>query len=319
MSGAAIPLILDMRRFALDDGPGIRTTVFLKGCPLACAWCHNPESLKAEAEIVFYSRLCIRCGDCAAACTSGAITDEPVRIDRSRCAACGRCAEACPSTALKMVGRHYTSDELVDLLLRDMVLFDTSGGGVTFSGGEPTLHMDYLGVVLEKLKSLGIHTAIQTCGMFAMGRFREKILPHLDIIFYDLKFIDAREHIAFTGKDNGVILENFAALIGEAGEKVRPRMPLIPGVTATRDNLSGIARFLKKLGRTGCEVLPYNSSGLSKRAALGERIPPSVPVNMLSVEEERRWKHLLAEEFVREPSGENPARMTGFSSLAGSE
>ncbi|HET6420012.1 MAG TPA: glycyl-radical enzyme activating protein [Geobacteraceae bacterium] len=305
MNGATVPLIFDIRRFALDDGPGIRTTVFFKGCPLTCAWCHNPESLKAEAEIAFYPRLCIRCGDCAAACPAGAIKAEPVRIDRDRCDACGRCAEVCPATALKMVGRYYSPDKLLELLLRDRTLFESSGGGVTFSGGEPTLHMDYLGEILGMLKSQDIHTAVQTCGMFAMDRFREKVLPHLDIIFYDLKFVDAKDHLAFTGNDNGIILENFAALIGETREKIRPRTPLIPGATATRDNLSGIARFLKNLGCNGCEALPFNPAGLAKRAPLPEGFPPAVSTSMMPPEEEKLWKRLLAEE-LGSPSTTSP-------------
>lgn len=298
MSGRELPLIFDIRRFALDDGPGIRTTVFLKGCPLACAWCHNPESMKAEAEIAFYQRLCIHCGDCSSACPAGAITDGSTRIDRNRCTACGRCAAACPATALKIVGRHYAADELADLLLRDRILYETSAGGVTFSGGEPTLHMDYLGTVLKKLKARGIHTAIQTCGMFAIDGFREMILPYLNLVYYDLKFIDAHDHLAFTGKDNEVILENFALLTREIPEKVKPRMPLIPEITATRGNLEEIAHFLKKLGCSGCDALPYNPAGLAKRATLGDGSPPRISSSMMPVDEESRWKRLLAEKLV---------------------
>ncbi len=298
MTGALSPVIFRIRRFALDDGPGIRTTVFFKGCPLSCAWCHNPESLRAEAEIAFYRQLCISCGDCGTVCPAGAVTDGPERIDRSRCTACGMCAEACPATALKMMGSRYPADELSGLLLRDRPLFEASVGGVTFSGGEPTLNTDYLGAVLKTLKRHGVHTAIQTCGMFAMDRFREDLLPLLDVIYYDLKIIDARDHIIFTGKDNAVILENFAVLVAEARAKVRPRTPLIPDATATKENLSGIARFLKNLGCTSCEVLPYNPAGLAKRAAIGESAPASLSGSLMPVEEENRWRRLFAEELA---------------------
>ncbi len=293
MSDSALPVIFHLRRFALDDGPGIRTTVFLKGCPLACIWCHNPESVKVDREIAFYPQLCLRCGDCASVCPTGAIADEPERLDRTRCLACGSCADACPATALKSVGMHYPVDKLVELLLRDRIFYETSGGGVTFSGGEPTLHMDYLGAVLQKLKGCGIHTAIQTCGMFDLSDFRKKVLPYLDLIFYDLKIMDPRLHVKYTGKDNRVILQNFTDLMKESSEKVQPRVALVPGITATTGNVKKVAGFLKRVGCADCEALPYNPGGIAKRAALGDSVPPPVSISLLTIEQETRWKSLL--------------------------
>jgi pyruvate formate lyase activating enzyme len=191
------------------------------------------------------------------------------------------------------VGIHYPVDKLVELLLRDRIFYETSGGGVTFSGGEPTLHMEYLGAALERLKGFGIHTAIQTCGMFDLSDFKKKVLPYLDLIFYDLKIMDPRLHVKYTGKDNRVILQNFTDLMKESPEKVQPRMALVPGITATTDNVKKIAGFLKRVGCADCEALPYNPGGIAKRAVLGDSVPPQVSVSLLTIKEETRWKNLL--------------------------
>lgn len=175
-----LPLIFNIHRLATDDGPGLRSTVFFKGCPLACDWCHNPESMASTAEVAFFSELCIDCGACIAVCPEGAIT--PVgedRVIRSRCTGCGSCADACPSNALRRVGIHYPVPDLVALLLRDRIFYKVSGGGVTFSGGEPTQHMDYLEAVLMSLSGEGIHTAIQTCGYFSRPPLSSGFYPWL--------------------------------------------------------------------------------------------------------------------------------------------
>jgi pyruvate formate lyase activating enzyme len=284
-----LPLVFDIHRFALDDGPGIRTTVFLKGCPLACVWCHNPESRQRAKEIMYLPELCLQCGSCEEICPEGAIhlNSEP-RIDRTRCTVCGDCSEKCPTTALKMMGQSYSVQALVELLLRDRHFYESSGGGVTFSGGEPTLHVAYLGAALQALKARGISTAIQTCGMFDYAEFSSQVLPFTDLIMYDLKLIDPAAHEFYTGSPNHVILENFARLSREAMSKLKPRIPLIPGITATRENLLGLARLLRNLGHEGCELLPYNPAGIVKRGALDLPIHPQLTETFLGGEEEKQ-------------------------------
>jgi pyruvate formate lyase activating enzyme len=264
------PLIFDIRGFSIDDGPGIRTTVFLKGCLMSCVWCHNPESWKAEREIAFYPDLCIKCGDCLDACPEGAIVmDLQGWIDRGKCNVCGKCADVCPATALRKIGRHYPVDELVERLLSDRVFYETSNGGVTFSGGEPALHMDYLGQAAKELKRHGIHIALQTSGMFDLSEFRHKLLPFTDLIFFDLKLFDAEKHRKYTGCDNRRIMDNFRELVKEGKVKIAARTPLVPDITADSANLAAIAGFVKDSGCMGHVLLPYNSGGKTKRAALG--------------------------------------------------
>lgn len=265
------PLVFDIARHTLDDGPGIRTTVFFKGCPLSCVWCHNPESIDPELEIGFYAADCIDCGDCTTACPSGAARrDLPRRIDRSLCRRCGTCVDACPGRGLRRIGRHYETDTLLDILLRDSVYYQTSGGGVTLSGGEPTLSLDYAADLLRKLKSQGIHTAIETNGFFEWSRFKAEMLDYLDLILFDVKLADPGLHVRYTGRGNDVILENLARVVAERPWDVIARVPLVPGITATEDNLRAISGLLRELGVTRCRLLPYNPLGLSKRGAIGK-------------------------------------------------
>jgi pyruvate formate lyase activating enzyme len=292
-AGETKPLVFDIRRFALDDGPGIRTTVFLKGCPLSCVWCHNPESISPRAEMVFHPALCIHCGICEELCPEGAARmGHPGRILRERCTVCGTCVQKCPSTALKIVGKHYPVRELVEELMKDRIFYETSRGGVTFSGGEPTLHMDYLGEVTRELKKYNIHIAIQTSGVFNMKEFRDKLLRQIDLIFYDLKLFDAKKHRQYTGTGNEQILDHFVSLASDLKNRIIPRTPLIPNITATEENLRQIAEFIRDRGCSQYELLPYNPGGLDKMQAVGRSIPQYLPRVMMGPEEGKIWKAL---------------------------
>lgn len=277
MKATKLPLISAIHHHALDDGPGIRATVFLKECPLSCLWCHNPETINPEPEISFSAEKCIACGDCEKACRHDAVSMKTAgRIDRTKCNACGDCADVCPTLALKKIGEYLAPAVLVDELLRDRIFYETSRGGVTFSGGEPTLHMDYLSEVMKLLKQNGISIAIQTAGLFDPDEFADKLLGHLDFIFYDIKFFDSREHRKWTGKDNIIILSNFQKLTRQTKAVVVPRVPLIPGITATKDNLVRIAEFIRAAGCDHYELLAYNSAGAAKRLILGKAVPEAV-------------------------------------------
>lgn len=278
------PLVSHIRHFSLDDGPGIRTTVFMKGCPLSCVWCHNPESIRPEGQLTFDPRACILCGRCREVCDPGAVSlaDPDRRIIPTRCDGCGRCADACPPRAIRFIGRHYRVDELVDRLLDDRVLYDTSGGGITFSGGEPTFHMGYVGEAARNLKDAGVHVALQTCGLFDMDRFRDRLLPFVDTVYFDLKLIDPEAHRRYTGRSNRRILDNFMTLMQAPAPEVVATVPLVPGITATDRNVEEIVTFLIRSRCHRFELRPYHPGGRQKRAALGLPPPPGGPDTPIS-------------------------------------
>ncbi|MCX5868498.1 MAG: glycyl-radical enzyme activating protein [Proteobacteria bacterium] len=283
------PLIADLKRNALDDGPGIRTTVFFKGCPLSCTWCHNPECQEAGPEILFNPAECRNCGECLRACPHGAMpSGDPGRIDRKLCQSCGLCVEACPGRGRRMIGKFYPAEELARLLAQDLPFFKNSGGGVTFSGGEPTVFLDYLGDLARLLKEKGVHLNIETTGFFNFNKFAEKVLPFLDLIYFDLKFADSSLHSLFTGQPNAEILENFRGLVRQNSVPVLPRIPLIPEVTASRENLQNLARFLKELGIARLALLPYNPLWIPKSKNLGKN-PEYRRESWLTAEEKREY------------------------------
>jgi len=264
------PLIAEIKRNSLDDGPGIRSVVFFKGCPLACVWCHNPECIRPGPELIYRAQTCIGCKTCAQACPEKAIDEKagPGSLDRGRCNLCGACVEECPSGALSMIGRYYEPDELVELLARDRAFYDNSGGGVTLSGGEPTLFMDYAAGLAARLQERGIRVLLETCGDFDWERFQEKLLPLLDQVFIDLKICDGKLHQKFTGRDNARIKANLERLM-KSGPPVLVRAPLVPEITATRENLEAVAAWLRERGISHIALLPYNPLWLAKARGLG--------------------------------------------------
>lgn len=256
-------LIFDIQRFSLHDGPGIRTTVFFKGCPLKCAWCQNPESHQKNQEIFFYKETCLGCLKCKETCKNDAIMDDSdQRIDYSACSLCGDCVSTCDSRSLRMVGQYWDIDALTDEILKDQDYFIDSNGGVTLSGGEPMLQADFFKKLLPGLRALGIHINMETCGMFSWENF-EEILPCLDLVFFDLKHMDSIVHKKYTGCDNRIILENFTKLSHD-GTVLQARMPVIPGINDDPENISATAQFLRKNGRKSIHCLPYHHMGESK-------------------------------------------------------
>jgi pyruvate formate lyase activating enzyme len=283
-----LPLVVEIKRYSFEDGPGIRSVVFFKGCPLRCIFCHNPEAQNPGPEIAFSKDRCIGCGSCEQACPLGAVDPEfPGRIHRDRCDRCGRCAEVCPTDGLRLIGTHYSVESLTEVLLRDFEYYRHSGGGVTLSGGECTIFPEYLEALLQSLKAKGIHIVMETSGYFNYRSFRRKIYPHLDLIYYDIKLADNEAHKRYCGRPNEIILRNFERLVGEDGADVQPRIPLVPGITATKQNLSAIAGFLRACGVGKVWLLPYNAMGLAKCETLG-RPTPDLPMKFMTPEEERR-------------------------------
>lgn len=278
-------LVGDIARYSVHDGPGIRTTVFFKGCPLHCPWCHNPEYIAPEPEIACRPARCIGCGDCREVCPEDAVAVDPVvRIDRRRCTGCGLCADGCPANALEMIGREYALEELVAILLRDRRFYEASDGGVTLSGGEATRQMQFCGVLLERLKQAGIHTAIETSGAFAWESFAETCLPHLDLILFDLKIADAKRHREIIGVDNGPILSNLKRLLNDDPDRTIVRIPLIPGYTVDHENLAQIADILRACNAPRCSLLPYHPMGLGKAEHIGLQTDASLPPASMDAE-----------------------------------
>ncbi len=287
-------LILDIKRNSLDDGPGVRTLVFFKGCPLSCVWCQNPESQSHEKEIKFEAEYCTNCGKCINACEENAIDfNNKYRINRNNCTLCGKCVDTCPNQAYSFVGKEYSIKDLVQILLKDKIFYDNTGGGVTFSGGEPTMHVEYLHELLKELKKYSIHTCLETCGFFNMESFELKILPYLDLIFYDLKLYDDMDHKKYCGISNELILNNFKYLIGLNKIEVLPRIPLIPVITITEKNLKQLRNFLEENNIKKVELLPYNPLWITKPSKIGQELKYSHSES-LTIEEKHRIKEIFS-------------------------
>lgn len=263
-------LITDISRCSLHDGPGVRTVVYFKGCALRCKWCHNPETLTVEKDMMFLNTKCIKCGRCLEVCPQcHTVVDNEMQIDRSSCKHCGKCVDSCPAGALQMVGREVTVEELMTELRKDRHYYEMSGGGVTLSGGECLLQSEFAAALLEKCKEEGIHTTIETA-LFVPWEKVERVLPWVDLVYADLKIAEGGKHKEYTGQSNERILSNLKKL-SEAGKEVIVRIPLIPGVNDTSEELEMLGNVIKTFGGgvRAVEVLKYNYLAESKYQSIG--------------------------------------------------
>ena len=261
--------IFNIQKFCLHDGPGVRTTVFFKGCPLSCVWCHNPESQLSQSEILFDQTKCTSCGRCISVCSSSAVKAAPagVTFSRKECIACGACEDVCPNSAREFVGREYTVAQLLDELEKERPFIEQSGGGVTFSGGEPMLQIDFVEEAARDCRERGIYVAIDTCG-FVPYEYFERILKNTNVFLYDLKFISPILHKKYTGVDNALILENLQRLAANHAA-INLRLPLIEGVNSSEEEINSILSFVAGTPLTQVNLLSYHDIGKGKYAKLG--------------------------------------------------
>lgn len=292
--------VFDIQRFSLHDGPGIRTTVFLKGCPLRCLWCHNPESNLREPQLSFTESRCIGCGACFKACTHGGhvLQDGAHLLTRENCIACGDCARSCYAEALEIVGKPMSAQEVMDEVVKDLEFYKTSGGGMTISGGEPLFQPEFSLALLKLARTKGISTGIETSG-FASWDILEQFVPLVDSFMFDIKETDTERHKQVTGVPFEPIRDNLLRL-DERGVQVLVRLPLVPGVNAIEEHFRGIGELAKRLHHVkGFEIMPYHRLGEGKMERLGlagklKRVVAEAP----SKEEVQTWRDALLNEGV---------------------
>ena len=265
--------ISQIQHFSVHDGPGIRTTVFFKGCPLSCLWCHNPENQALQPVLMLYQRRCSGCRSCADACTSNAVyfEKEHACIDRNACRACGACVEVCPLGARALVGKTVTVDEVAAKVLKDKIFYDTSGGGVTFSGGEPLLQLKFLIALARQSKEHGIHTTLDTSG-YAASQILLQALEFIDLVIFDIKLINPEKHRRFTGVDNALIFDNFLKVYERPIDMIA-RIPLIHEINDSPEDVAEFAEFFGNFhprDNFRIELLPYHGFGEPKYDALGK-------------------------------------------------
>lgn len=285
-------VVFDIQRFSLNDGPGIRTIVFLKGCPLSCLWCSNPESLRMAPDVFFDAEKCIGCGRCAEVCNYCAIgPNNPDWIDRGKCVGCGECVAICPSGALTLKGEHMTIGEVIQVLGRDANYFRKSGGGITISGGEPLVQWKFARELLKACKAQGWDTAMETTG-YGSDEALEAVFPYVDLVLLDVKSTDSEIHKKVTGVDNVLIRENAKKIA--CMTKVIVRVPTIPTVNAFEEEFHRIAEFTKDLHNVDTvHILPYHTLGENKYSMLGKAYRMGYDIKPLSNEEAEKFKKII--------------------------
>jgi pyruvate formate lyase activating enzyme len=305
--GSYKPLIFSLQHFCLHDGPGIRSLVFFKGCPLRCLWCQNIESWKVEPEIAFKAHLCINCGKCEEKCPEHALPEVGKR-DAERCRYCFTCTDNCPSGAMMRFGVSRSVEELVEELRPEFSLFRSSGGGVTFTGGEPTLYPEFMARLGKSLCDEGIDVALETCGFFNLEMLRP-LLQELQLVLFDIKVFDEAQHRRLCGVENTVIKKNLKSLVEAWNRKdgpfIWPRLPIVPGITDGHDNIKGWAGFLRGLGISFLTIVPYHTMGVNKRRWLG--LPASLELRVPMDAELKLIEQLFFAEGIRvyKPGEEN--------------
>lgn len=264
-------LVTNIQGYSIHDGPGIRTVIFFKGCGLECQWCSNPECISLLPEVGFVKRLCKQCGKCSEICPTGALIfrdDEFPHINRTLCTGCGKCSEVCTYGAIVQYGKQMSVEEIYDVVYRDKMFYDSSGGGVTVSGGEALLHHELVRNLFVKCHDAGIHTCIETSG-YVPSTSILLVLSYTDYFLFDLKLLDSEKHLHYTGKSNDMILAN-AKTVAESGREILFRMPMIPGINDDMQNIEDTAAFLHSLGNDACrlELMPYHQLGKGKYESL---------------------------------------------------
>jgi pyruvate formate lyase activating enzyme len=284
-------VIFDIRKYSIHDGPGIRTTVFFKGCPLRCWWCHNPEGQDVEPELVYRKSRCLGCDECSKSCQREAISlvAQSISVNREKCVPCNNCCRVCPSDALSIAGKQMTVKEILEEIEKDRTFYEESRGGVTFSGGEPLMQPDFLNALLNECKERATHTAVNTCG-FAQYEIIDRIRDKVDLFLYDIKTMDNRKHRKYTGASNEQILKNLKKL-AESGSSIVISFPIIPGINDDDKNVTRTAKFISSLPNIQqVNLLPYHRAGIEKYKNLGkpyklDKIQPPSNQRVKSVKE----------------------------------